>query len=139
MKIATSRISRPGSHLRRACLSGKRTGLSVLLFTALSMIGCDDRSSYDIILEGHVQDTQGAAVQGVDIALHWSDGGSLNVVTDTDGRFRYGYDYWSADWTPSLTVVITPGHPDYSFSPPEYNLDGERSHIGIVFIATPMP
>lgn len=138
-KARAYKISRLVCHLKRSCLPGKVTKLFFFLFFSLSIIGCNDSSSFDITLAGNVKDTHGAAVQGVDIAFNWSDGGSLVVVTDGDGCFKHGYDWWDLDGTPALTVVITPSHPDYSFSPPEYLLDAERDHFDLNFIATLTP
>ena len=120
----------------RRQLFGKATRILLLAFSLLVSAGCDDGSDYDVVLAGTVVDHTGKGVQDVDITFNWSDGGLRTVVTDADGHFTWGYDWWgSINETPPLRVIVTPAYPTYIFSPPQYDLDAENSHLDINFIA----
>ena len=113
----------------------------VLLVLALVLlvlvVGCPDDffCSHASTLAGTVTLRDGTPLEGVEVTLFWPEGGGpLTFLTDTGGW--YGYTW--ANCFQDRRITVTPSHPDYVFSPAEYDLPrvGDGS-VDLDFVATP--
>lgn len=124
-----------GSPVNRKHVFSKAIRRLLLAFSLMAIVGCDGDSSYDVVLAGAVKDQNENGIQNVEITYSWSDGGLRTVFTDENGSFTWGYDWWRLADQPPLRVTVTPVYDGYIFVPPQYDLDAERSHFDINFIA----
>ena len=122
--------------------------LAMLLLLSGLISACGGGSSGTdevVIISGHIERMDGVPVQGVSVSIvdtltNNLGNGPAIVETDSNGNFikKWGTSAFPQE-IDKQEILITPSHPDFSFSPTEYTFTLiYQDKLDINFIADPL-
>lgn len=115
--------------------------LLMLTMVFVSSCGGGGGDSDDtVMLGGHIERMDGVPVPNVSVGIvdtitNNTGNGPLIIQTDSSGDFERE---WGTSGVGTQQILITPSHPNFSFSPSQYSFTLDADRVDLIFVADPI-